>query len=763
MNVRTLLRSFAGGEISPEMFGRLDLDKFQTGLKTCRNFIVLPHGPARFRNGTGYVLAAKHADKVARVIEFAYSTDQTYAIELGDQYIRFHTQSGTLLETAKNVTGATQASPGVLTIAGHGYSDGDTLYLSGFAGGMTELNSRYVIVSAAATNTFALTDLFGNAIDTTGMAAYSSGGTAARVYEVASPYLEADLFDITYVQSADVLTLTHPGYEPRELSRLSAVSWSLDVITFQPVIDAPTGVSVAATTGSGSVTYSYVVTAVDEATLDESIASTADDVTNNLATAGNKNTVTWSAVTGALRYNVFKQKNGLYGYIGQTDELSFVDENITADVTRTPPQAQDPFSGAGYYPGCASYFEQRRVFAGSDNEPQTVRLTRSATESNLNYSIPTQDNDAITLKISARQVNRIRHILPLADLILLTTSGEWRVWAQNSDAITPSSVSARAQAFNGAGMPQPVLTGGAALYVRNQSARIHELQYTWEQNSYKSEDVSIMAPHMFDGYEITQMALTRTPVPVVWAVRSDGALLGMTYMPGQRVWAWHTHDTDGYVESVAGVSENGADVLYMVVRRTIGVQTVRYIERLEVAPPSDADDADALVNAFHVDSGLTYSGTATTAITGLWHLEGKTVNVLADGVVHPQRTVSGGSITLAEAHELVHIGLPVVGDVQTLPMALEMEAFGQGRQKNVNKVYLRVHRSSGIKVGPTTDALTELKQRTSEMPGTPTALVSDEVEITISGKWQSGGHVCVRQDNPLPLTVLSMVLEASIA
>lgn len=763
MNVRTLLRSFAGGEISPEMFGRLDLDKFQTGLKTCRNFIVLPHGPARYRNGTEYVLKAKHADKVTRVIEFAYSTDQTYAIELGDQYIRFHTQGGTLLESAQNVTGATQANPGVLTIAGHGYSDGDTLYLSGFVGGMTDLNGRYVIVSAAATNTFSLTDLFGNTIDTSGMSAYSSGGTAARVYEVVSPYLESDLFEITYVQSADVLTLTHPNYAPRELSRLSAVSWSLDAITFQPVIDAPTGVSVAATVGTGSVTYSYVVTAVDETTLDESVASTADDVTNNLATSGNKNTITWSAVTGALRYNVFKQRNGLYGYIGQTDELSFVDENITADVTRTPPQAQDPFNGAGNYPGCASYFEQRRVFAGSDNEPQTVRLTRSATESNLNYSIPTQDNDAITLRISARQVNRIRHILPLADLILLTTSAEWRVWAQNSDAITPSSVSARAQAFNGAGMPQPVLTGGAALYVRNQSARIHELQYTWEQNSYRSEDVSIMAPHMFDGYTITQLALTRTPVPVVWAVRSDGALLGMTYMPGQRVWAWHTHDTDGYVESVAGVSENGADVLYMAVRRTIGAQTVRYIERMEVAPPSDADDADALVNAFHVDSGLTYSGTATTAITGLWHLEGKTVNVLADGVVHPQRTVSGGSITLAEAHELVHIGLPVVGDVQTLPMALEMEAFGQGRQKNVNKVYLRVHRSSGIKVGPTTDALTELKQRTSEMPGTPTALVSDEVEITISGKWQSGGHVCVRQDNPLPLTVLSMVLEASIA
>jgi len=763
MNLRTLLRSFAGGEISPEMFGRLDLDKFQTGLKTCRNFIVLPHGPVRFRNGTGFILSQKHADKTARVIEFAYSTDQTYAIELGDQYIRFHTQGGTLLEAADVVTGVTQANPGVVTSVAHGFSNGDTIYLSDFTGGMTELNGRYVKAANVTANTFDLQDLFGNAIDTSAMSAYSSGGTAARVYEIASPYLEADLLDLTYVQSADVLTITHPSYAPRELRRLSAVSWSLTTISFVPVISAPTGINVVATVGAGAVTYSYVVTAIDEDTLDESVASASDSITNNLATSGNKNTISWSAVSGALRYNVFKERNGLYGYIGQTDGVSFVDENITADVTRTPPESQNPFSGANNYPGCVSYFEQRRVFAGSNNEPQTARLTRSATESNLNYSIPAQDNDAITLRLKARQVNRIRHILPLADLILLTTNGEWRIWAQNSDAITPASVSARPQAFNGAGLPQPVLTGSAALYVRNQSARIYELQYTWEQNSYKSDDVSIMAPHMFDGYSITQMALTRTPVPVVWALRSDGVLLGMTYMPAQRVWAWHRHDTDGLVESVAGVSESGADVLYMTVNRTINGVTMRYVERMEIAPPSDVLDADALISAFHVDAGLTYSGALTDTITGLWHLEGETVNVLADGVVHPRRVVTNGAITLAEEHEVVHVGLPIVGDLETLPMALEMEAFGQGRQKNVNKVYLRVYRSSGIKAGPSTSRLTEYKQRTSELPGTPPALVSDEIEITIGGVWQSGGHLAVRQDNPLPLTVLSMVLEASVA
>ena len=755
MGVKTLLRSFAGGEISPEMFGRIDLDKFQTGLATCRNFVTLPHGPARSRQGFRYILQTKYADKKCALVEFSYSTAQTYTLEFGDQYVRFHTNGGTLLETAKSITAATKASACEITSAGHGFSNGNWVYISS-VGGMTELNGRYYIVADAATDTFTLKDLNGNAINSTNYTTYTSGGTAGRVYEVSTPYLEADVDDLHHVQSADVLTLVHPSYAPRELKRLSAANWTLTTISFVPNIAAPTSVSVAATVGSGSTTYTYIVTSVSTTELEESVASGSASVTNNLATAGNKNTISWTGNADAIRYNVYKERNGLYGYIGQTDGSSFVDDNIAADVTRTPPEADNPFDATNKYPSAVSYFEQRRCFAGSNLLPQNLWMTRSGTESNMNYSIPTQDDDAITIRIAAREVNRIRHIVPLSDLILLTTSGEWRVWAQNSDAITPTTVSVRPQSYNGANNVQPVVTGNSVVYVRNQSSRLHELSYNWESNAYKSDDVSIMAPHLFDDYEIVDMAITKTPVPIIWCVRSDGKLLGLTYMPNQKVFAWHIHDTDGLVESISAISENNVDVLYASIKRTINGNTLRYIERLDIQGTTTLEDV------FHVDSGLTYEGTATTTIKGLWHLEGKTVNILADGAVHPQLIVINGQITLQQAASKVHVGLPITADLQTLPISLEMEAFAQGRQKNVNKAWLRVYRSSGIKVGPTFNKLTEVKQRTTQLYGSPADLLSEEVSIMITPTWSDGGQICVRQTDPLPLSILSMVIDVAL-
>ena len=755
MGAKTLLRSFAGGEISPEMYGRIDLDKFQTGLATCRNFITLPHGPARNRQGFRYILQAKYSDKKCSLIEFSYSTAQTYTLEFGQEYVRFHTNGGTLLEDTQDIEDITKDDPCEITITGHGYSDGDWVYVAG-AGGMTEVNGRYYIVANSATDTFTLQDLNGDDIDSTNFTTYTSGGNVGKVYEVSTPYDEDDVMDLHHVQSADVLTLVHPSYAPRELKRLGAANWTLTSISFVPNIAAPTSPSAVATVGSGTTTYTYVITSVSTTELEESVASSTASVTNNLATSGNKNTISWTGNADAIRYNVYKERNGLFGYIGQTDATSFVDDNIAADVTRTPPEADNPFNATGKYPSAVSYFEQRRCFAGSNTLPQNLWMTRSGTESNMNYSIPTQDDDAITIRIAAREVNRIRHIVPLSDLILLTTSGEWRVWAQNSDAITPTTVSVRPQSYNGANNVQPVVTGNSVVYVRNQSSRLHELSYNWESNAYKSDDVSIMAPHLFDDYQITDMAITKTPVPIIWNVRDDGKLVALTYMPAQKVFGWHQHDTNGEFESIAAVSENNVDVLYACVKRTINGQTRRYIERLDIRGTTTLEDS------FHVDSGLTYEGSPTTTIKGLWHLENMVVNVLADGAVHPQRVVANGQITLIEAAEKVHIGLPITADLQTLPVSLEMEAFAQGRKKNVNKAWLRVYRSSGIKVGPSYDKLTEVKQRKTELYGSPAELLTEEVDVMITPTWSDGGQIVVRQTDPLPLDVLSMVIDVSL-
>src|SRR5258708_16222268 len=247
MRIATLTRSFAAGEISPELFGHIDLAKFQTGLKTCRNFQLLPHGPVVNSPGWDLILETKKSADRSVLIAFMYTTSQAYQLEFGDQYIRFHTQAGTVLEAASAITGITQANPGVVTQIEHGYVNGQCIFLTGI-GGMTQLNGRFVIVAGAAANTYQLTYFDGANINTTAYGAYTAGGTGARVYEVATPYLEADLADIHWTQSADVMTLTHPSYDKRELARVGATNWTLNVISMAQiqtlVSDFPTVINV---------------------------------------------------------------------------------------------------------------------------------------------------------------------------------------------------------------------------------------------------------------------------------------------------------------------------------------------------------------------------------------------------------------------------------------------------------------------------------------------------------------------------------------
>lgn len=770
-DVRTFSRSFAGGEITPELFGRLDLAGFQTGLASCRNFEVLPHGPVANRPGFAFVREVQDSTKATRVIPFSYSTTQTMVLEFGDLYIRFHTAGATL-----------ESSPGV-------------------------------------------------------------------PYEVVTPYVAADLFDIHYVQSADVLTLVHPNYEPRELRRLGALSWTLTAISFAAPISPPTSTSIRVTTnGVGALDYfyQYVITCVtsdggESAASDPGIGvvktitavtqanpgvlttsashvlsvgdsvyirnvegmtelnnnyyvvdtvPTADTLTlkdtagnvvdttaftaytsggdiyragakHNLATAGAANTITWTAVADASSYNVYKFQGGLFGYIGKTSGTTFVDDNIAPDLSRTPPIYTDTFTGAGNYPAAVSYYEQRRDFGGTTNKPQNLWMTRSGTESNLSSSLPTVDEDAISFRIAAREANTIRHIAPLSDLILLTSSAAWRVTSVNSDAITPTSVQVRPQSHIGASNVQPVMTGNALLYAQARGGRMRELVYSQDSQGrvgYTNTDVSIQAPHLFDFKTIVDMAFAHTPYPILWAVSSDGKLLGMTYVPEQKVAGWHKHDTDGTFESVCIVAEGDEDALYAIVKRNIDGSDVRYVERMHTRQFA------ALEDAFFVDSGLTYDGAAATTITGLDHLEGETVAILADGAVLPQQVVSGGSITLDEAASKVHVGLPITADIETLPLATEaVSAFGQGRVKNVNKVWLRVYRSSGVFAGPDSDTLRQYKQRRTEPYGSPPDLIEEEeIEIAVDGRWGRSGQVFVRQSDPLPLTITSMTVEAAI-
>jgi hypothetical protein len=773
--VRVLQRSFAGGEVSPEFFGRIDDVKYQTGVAVMRNMIALPHGPVSNRPGFAYVLGVKNTAVATRLIPFTYSTTQTLAIELGAGYFRFHTQGATVL----------------------------------------------------------------------------SGGFP---FELANPYAAADLFDIHYVQSADVMTLVHPNYAPMELKRLGAVTWTLTAITFASLLTAPPnlrGVATQAATPNNLRVYNYLVTTTGTDGLDESpvaadmyvdpivitaitkanpavitvaspntfsigqtidinsvlgmtqingtgytVASTPSSTTiiikysggttvdstgfgvytsgglvvkhglvNNLLQAGASNTISWSPVAGTVRYNVYLQSNGLYGFIGQTDGLTFVDNNIVPDLSKTPPQINTPMDGVGNYPSAVSYFQQRRIFAGSTNSTQTVWMTRSGTESNMNYSLPTRVDDSITFRIAARDVNTIRHIIPMSNLLLLTSSAEWKVTGQQTEALTPSSISVTPQSYTGANNVQPVIVNNNLIYAAARGGHIREMTYAWQANGYLSGDLSLRNPNQFDTFDIKDMAYAKCPYPIIWAVSTSGKLLGLTYVPEQQIGGWHHHDTgiNDTFESCCIVAEGGVDALYVITKRMInGVQT-RMVERMaDHFIPNPAKPLDA-TTAFFVDCGSTYSGAPETVISGLDYLNGMTVNVLADGMVRPQAVVVGGSITLDHSASVVQIGLPIQADIQSLPVAGQIDnAYGQGRYKNINKAIIRISNSRGLFAGSDVNQLTEAKERTTENYGKPPNLITSDVDVLISGSWNYDGQVFIRQNDPLPLTIVSITLELAV-
>jgi hypothetical protein len=727
MGVRKLAYSFSGGEVTPEFWGQINDGKFQTGLATCRNMLVLPHGPVANRAGTAYVNTAKKPTKRTRVLPFSFSVSQTMVLEFGEFYIRFHTQGATLLYAAPAAYNGATA-----------YAVGD-------------------LVSSAGVNYYCKAATTGNAPPNATY--WYPLPSAPNVYEIPSPYAEADLFDLHYVESGDVLTIVHPNYPSAELKRLGPTNWNLTSIGFVSSLAAPGGVAVAAT-GAGAITYDYVVTSVGATGLEESAQSANVTTTNSLPTAGNFNTITWAS-TGATRYNVYKRSNGLYGYIGQTDALTFKDDNITANLAKTPPIANNPFGAAGYYPGAVSYHEQRRCFAGSTNEPQNLRMTRSGTESNMSYSIPSRDDDSVNIRVAAREANAIRHIVPLTNLLLLTAAAEWRVTSINTDAITPSSISVKPQSYVGANNVQPVIVNNNLIFAAARGGHLRELTFSAQANNYTggylNGDLSLRAPHLFDNLDVVDMAYAKAPFPVVWAISSNGRLLGLTYVPEQQLGPIHWHDTDGLFESCCVVAEGNEDRLYVVVNRTVGGVQTRYIERMASRQFATAADA------FFVDAGATYSGAPATVITGLNWLEGKTVSVLGDGAVFPQKVVTGGAITIEQACSKVQVGLPITADVQTLPLFAAVDnGYAQGRLKNINRVWLRVYKSSGVFAGPSIPRLVQFKQRTTESYGSPPALVSAEIEIVTEPSWQDGGQIYVRQSDPLPLTLVSMTLEAEI-
>jgi len=339
-------RSFAGGEIAPALYARVDISKYQTGLRTLRNFFVMRHGGATNRPGTRFIGEVDDSSRVSRLIPFIFSQTVTYIIELAHKKARFIQDGSYIYETAVTITGITAADPAVVTTsASHGYSTDDEVYISGVSG-MTEVNGRSFKITVLTGTTFSL-QLMDNStdFDASGFSA-GTGGSSEKLYEVDTVYAEDQLFDVQYIQSADVMTLVHPYYAPRELSRTSSTSWSFSDITIAPSIGKPTSVS-ASGGPAGSKSFTYVVTTIAADTLEESLQSDSDTISSvDTPTAADPITISWNGPSGDIQeYNVYKQVNGIYYLLGVAGVAgSFDDIGQDVDTTITPPVASTPFA-----------------------------------------------------------------------------------------------------------------------------------------------------------------------------------------------------------------------------------------------------------------------------------------------------------------------------------------------------------------------------------------------------------------------------------
>jgi hypothetical protein len=751
---RQMQPSFTAGELSPSLYARVDLTKYQTGLKAAKNVFIYPHGGVANRAGLEFCEEVKDSSRVTRMIPFQFNTTQNYVLEFGQEYMRVLKDGQQVLSTtARTITAATSTT---ITSTAHGFSNGTEIYIAGVVGA-TALNGRNFRVTAATANTFELLDLYGAAVTITG---YTSGGTATEIYQISTPYTEADLFEIQFAQEADVMYLTHTAYAPRKLSRTGDASWTLAVPTFAPEIAAPTGVSAVATVGTGSTSYQYKVSAVSAATGEESLPSTASAaITNNLNTAGNKNTVSWSTVAGAVRYIVYKLDNGVYGYIGGTEGLSFVDQNIVADLSDTPQTGNNPFVGAGNYPRCVTFHEQRLVFGSTLSNPQAVYMSQTANYENFGSSSPQKASDAITFRQRGRQVNEIRSMISAKGLMLLTSAAEWIITGGTDSVITPSSILPKNQGYRGASAVAPLVVGNVILFPQRSGGVVRDFTYDWSSDAFTGADLTIMARHLFRKRTVKAWAYAQSPDSVVWCVLDNGTLVSLTYMREHEVWAWTRHETDGVFEDVVVEENDDRDVPYFIVRRTINGQSKRYIERMADREISTLDDC------FFVDAGLKYDGAAVSSISGFWHLEGESVVALADGNVVRSLTVTNGTITLPAAASVVSAGLPYASEIETL--ALDVGAVSglgtiQGRLKTVAAVTIRVEQSRGMFVGPNRGKMREWKQRSSEPYGTPIALFTGDFEQTLDADWNTNGNVVIQQNDPLPMAVLAIMPDVSV-
>jgi len=854
--VSPLISNFGTGEISPKAKGRVDADRYKQSLDTCENYVPTIQGGLIRRSGSSFVAEVKDSTKAVRLERFEFNTTQAYIIEFGDYYIRFYKDNGAITETGVAITGATAANPVSITAVAHGFTTGDDIEIAS-VGGMTELNGRRFRVVKTGANTFTLTDNAGTAINGTAYTAYTSGGTASRVYTKPfrtitsisranpavvtsvghgfstgdhvyiqgcdgmpningrtykvgsaaadtfnllyldghnvntntavypsaattgtvsnSPYSESEVFDLKFTQSADVLYITHPSHPPRKLSRSGHTSWSLSVIDFA---DGPfLGVQekndgTFANTASGTN-----ITLTPSASTGLGITITASSALWNFPTVD----------TGDVGRLVRIKNGGGQGYAkiianaSNTSTVAYAD--VIVDFTSTSATSTwklGAFSNTTGFPAFSYFHEDRLCFGSTTNFPQ--RFWHSYTAEYENFSPSSTGADAVSdvnsfySSLNSGDVNSLRWATSdEKGLLMGTVSSEWIVKAGSSAAaMSPTNISQKKASNYGSENIAPIQVGKTTLFVQRAGRTLREILYFYDVDGYQSQNLTLLAEHIA-GPGFTQLAFQKEPISLLWAVRDDGQLCAMTYerdIESLRA-GWSRHIVGGYsnsgqtadaiVESVACIPNvaQDADEVWIVVKRYINGRTVRYVEYLN----DFYDDLDEAEDLVFVDGSVSYDGSPTSTVTGLWHLIGQSVSICADGMVLPNQTVpSTASLTLSISASKIHVGLPIRARVKLLRFeAGSANGTAIGKNRATHRAALMLHRTTGMSIGYDFDSMDEITFRTSSDPmNEAVPLFTGIKSLNVSSGHDFENQLCIEQTQPLPGMILAIAVQMDL-
>ena len=487
--------------------------------------------------------------------------------------------------------------------------------------------------------------------------------------------------------------------------------------------------------------------------------NTSESIASYRVTSTEFNTDVWSGENEKQRGYITIQSIGgdytghvlITEYVSPTVVKGTVKKQL-ASTNETRDFAFAAWNGEKGYPSATGFYEDRLVFAGSKGFPQTFWTSKTGDYYNFGTSIPSADDDGITATLNGGQMNGIKAIIAFGEMLLLTAGGEFKV-SGGGKAITGSNVLSQPQEYRGVSDVNPVTIGSRIIYVQHQGNIIRDLAYSYDVDKYTGDDLNLLASHLFEGHKIISMTYQQIPNSIVWCVRDDGLLLGLTYIKEQDIYAWHQHTTaGGKFVSVCNIGGSTEDKLYAVIER--GGQY--YVEIME-----SRDKSTNVEDQFFVDSGITYEGEPTDEISGLEHLEGYTVAILADGNVLPKRTVENGKVLLGNKYKKVHVGLPIDAEIKTLPIDFTaQDGTYLSRKKRIATVTLLLKDSRGGLFGMKENELDEFKWRSNEAYGEPISLQTGKFKVTIkSATYDETQQIIIKQPDPLPMTVLSLIPE----